>query len=67
MIPTDHLEIIAGAAVAAAVVVVTITTFAATLTYLMFRERAHAPAAARVVPQPAAEPQSARVPATIAG
>jgi hypothetical protein len=70
MIPTDHREIIASAAVVAAFVVTTIATAVGTMTYLIFRERALAPAAAtKVVPKPAAvrEPEPVRMPAAVAG
>jgi hypothetical protein len=68
MIPTDHLEIILGAGVAAAAVMTTVATVVATLTYFVTRERPHpVPAASRVVPKaaPARDRHAAGVPAAV--
>jgi hypothetical protein len=70
MIPTDHLEIIVGAGVIAAAVLTTVAAVVGTLTYLIFRERAHrAPLTGTAVPRVSAarDRWEAEVPTAVAG
>jgi hypothetical protein len=70
MIPTDHLEIIVGAGVVAALVMTTVATVVGGLTYLIFRERPHrVPATRTAVPRtaPARDRREVAVPAAVAG